>query len=239
MAALKDDEACMLAIKLLGGFSVPMTLKAVIELGLIDQLLAADGRAITVEELAAGLPCPGKTADMVDRMLRFLASHSVVNCITELGPDGMACRSYAALPVCKWLAGKGAEDSVVPFGRMILHKAFIESWYYMKDAVLDGGTPPFEMAYGLPMFKYLREDESLSMLFNQGMSSLSLIVTKKLVDIYRGFEDISVLVDVGGGDGTTLGIIKGQYKNLRCINYDLPDVIAQAAHIEGQSCPCR
>ncbi|TVU25395.1 hypothetical protein EJB05_27890, partial [Eragrostis curvula] len=233
MASSKDDEACMFAMKLLGGFSVPMTLKAVIELGLIDQLLAADGRSMTVEELAARLPCPSKTADMVDRMLRFLASHSVVNCTTELGPDGTACRSYAATPVCKWLAVKGMEESVVPFGRMILNKAFIESWYYMKDAVLDGGTPPFEKAHGLHMFEYLRANESLSMLFNQAMSSLSVIVTKKLVDIYSGFKDISVLVDVGGGNGTTLQIIKGQHKNLRCINYDLPHVVAQAAHIEG------
>ncbi|TVU51393.1 hypothetical protein EJB05_02822, partial [Eragrostis curvula] len=232
-AASKDDEACMFALKLLGGFSVPMTLKAVIELGLIDQLLAADGRAMTMKELAARLPCPGKTADMVDRMLRFLASHGVVNCTTELGPDGTACRSYAAAPVCKWLAGKGAEESVVPFGRMTLHKAFVESWYHMKDSVMDGGTPPFEKAYGLPMFEYLGADESLGMLFNDAMSSLSVIVIKKVVDIYRGFEDISVLVDVGGGNGTTLGIIKGQHKNLRCINYDLPHVIAQATHIEG------
>lgn len=75
----------MYALKLLGGFAVPFTLKAVIELGLMDQLLAAE-RAMSAEELVAQSlprPAPAKVVTMVDRMLRFLASHSVVGCTTE------------------------------------------------------------------------------------------------------------------------------------------------------------
>jgi caffeic acid 3-O-methyltransferase len=100
-----DDEACMYAQELLSYFVVPMTLKAVIEIGLIDDLLAADGRSMTPEELTeARWPRPAEAAAAMDHMLRFLASHSVVRCTTEVGPDGKARRSYAAVPVRKWLA---------------------------------------------------------------------------------------------------------------------------------------
>lgn len=84
-AALDDDQACLYALELLGGFIVPMTLKAVMELGIIDQLLAANGRMVTMEELVAQLPRYAEASVvMLDRMLRFLASHSVVRCSTEV-----------------------------------------------------------------------------------------------------------------------------------------------------------
>jgi caffeic acid 3-O-methyltransferase len=125
----------MYALKLLGGFAgfaVPCTLKAVIELGIMDRLLTAEG-AMGAEELTAGLPCscPATAAAMVDRMLRFLASHSVVKCATEweLGADGKSCRLYAPAPVCKWFARGAGVESVVPFGLMMLSKTFMEAWY--------------------------------------------------------------------------------------------------------------
>jgi caffeic acid 3-O-methyltransferase len=112
----------MFALKLLGGFAVPFTIKAVIELGLMDQLLTA--------ELVVQLPLPAKVVTMVDRLLRFLASHSVVRCTTVVGTDGNTCRqSYAASPVCKWFARNGVEDSVLPLGMIILNKTFVDSWY--------------------------------------------------------------------------------------------------------------
>nr|CAB3496672.1 unnamed protein product [Digitaria exilis] len=101
-----DEEACIHAMELLNGFVASMTVKAAIELGLIDDLLAAGGLAVTPEELVAARPWPrpAEAAAAADRMLRFLASHGVVRCTTEVGPDGKARRSYAAAPVCKWLA---------------------------------------------------------------------------------------------------------------------------------------
>ncbi|TVU11058.1 hypothetical protein EJB05_44620, partial [Eragrostis curvula] len=229
--ASNDDETCLHALNLLGGFAVPFTIKAVIELGIIDQLLTAES-AMTAEKLAVRLPCPAKAVAMVDRMLRFLASHNVVRCATEVGPDGKTCRSYAAAPVCKWFARNQEEESVLPLGLMVLDKTFLESWYYIKDAVLEGAIP-FDKAYGMPIFEYLGAKGSMSTLFQQAMTSHSVVLTKKLVALFHGFQDIEVLVDVGGGNGTTLQMIRNRYKNIRGINYDLPYVIAQAASIEG------
>lgn len=129
-----DDQACMYALELLGGSFISMTLKAAIELGLVDQLLAADGHSVTAEELASRLRLPA--ADAVDRMLRFLASYRVVRCTMEVGSDGKARRSYAAAPVCKWLAGSSGEGSMAPLGLLNLDKVFMESWYVNTHHIL-------------------------------------------------------------------------------------------------------
>lgn len=96
------------------------------------------------------------------------------------------------------------------------------------------GAAPFEKTYGMPMFEYLSTNGPLNTVFHEAMANHSMIITKKLLKFFRGFEGLDVLVDVGGGNGTTLQMIRGQYKNMRGINYDLPHVIAQAAPVEGQ-----
>ncbi|KAF8673749.1 hypothetical protein HU200_048502 [Digitaria exilis] len=228
-----DDEACVHAMEILNGFIASMTLKAAIELGLIDDLLAAGGRAVTPEELVAARlwPRPAEAAAAADRMLRFLASHSVVRCTTEVGPDGKARRSYATAPVSKWLAN-GRQGSMAPLALMNMDKGFMETWYYMKDAVAEGVTPT-EKAYGMPLFEHLGSDEASNTLFNQAMAGHTEIITKKLLELYRGFDGVDLLVDVGGGTGSTLRMITARHKNLRGVNYDLPHVIAQAPPVEG------
>lgn len=131
----KEEAACLQAFELMCAFTVPMTLKAAIELGLVDELLAAAAAGVTAEELAARLRLPAAAAAAaVDRMLRLLASYGVVRCATEAGPDGKARRSYAAAPVCKWLAGgsSGGEESMAPLGLLNLDKVFMENWYVRK-----------------------------------------------------------------------------------------------------------
>nr|AGT15868.1 caffeic acid-3-O-methyltransferase [Saccharum hybrid cultivar R570] len=223
-----DDEACMYAQELLSYFVVPMTLKAVIEIGLIDDLLAADGRSMTPEELTeARWPRPAEAAAAMDHMLRFLASHSVVRCTTEVGPDGKARRSYAAVPVRKWLATRNTgQGSWASLG--LLNLRMMNHRYYMKDAAAEGATPT-EKAYGMPLFEHLASDEVSSTFFNRRTE----MVIKKLLEVYRGFEAIDVLIDVGGGTGSTLRMVTAQYKHLRGVNYDLPHVIAQAPPVQG------
>ncbi|CAN6214026.1 unnamed protein product [Urochloa humidicola] len=228
-----DDHERMHALALLDRYVLPMTLMAAIELGLIDHLVAAEGRAVAVEELAARMPRPAEAAARVDRMLRFLASHGVVRCAVEAAPDGEARRSYAAAPVCKWLTvNAGNKDSVAPAARMSLNKVFMDIWQYLKDAVLDGGSS-FQRAHGVPMFEYLSSNESLNKLFNEGIASRSNIINRKFIELFSGFEGVGVLVDVGGGTGATLQMIKAQHKHLRGLNLDLPHVIAQLPSVEG------
>ncbi|KAL6972192.1 Caffeic acid 3-O-methyltransferase 1 [Sarracenia purpurea var. burkii] len=102
----------------------------------------------------------------------------------------------------------------------------------MKDAVLDGGIP-FNKAYGVTIFEYHNTDPRFNKVFNQGMSNHSTITMKKILDTYQGFEGLTTLVDVGGGTGATLNMIRSKYPSIRSINFDLPHVIEDAPSYQG------
>ncbi|KAL6972173.1 Caffeic acid 3-O-methyltransferase 1 [Sarracenia purpurea var. burkii] len=76
-------------------------------------------------------------------------------------------------------------------------------------------------------------DNRFNKVFNQGMSNLSTITEKKLIETYQGFEGLTTLVDVGGGIGATLNMIISKYPSIKGINFDLPHVIQNAPSYQG------
>ncbi|KAE8783469.1 Caffeic acid 3-O-methyltransferase [Hordeum vulgare] len=234
MAASSDEEACMYALQLVSSSILPMTLKNAIELGLLDTLVAAGGKLLTPAEVAAKLPSTANpaAADMVDRMLRLLASYNVVSCTMEEGKDGRLSRRYGAAPVCKFLTPNEDGVSMAALALMNQDKVLMESWYYLKDAVLDGGIP-FNKAYGMSAFEYHGTDPRFNRVFNEGMKNHSIIITKKLLEVYKGFEGLGTIVDVGGGVGATVGAITAAYPAIKGINFDLPHVISEAPPFPG------
>uniref|UniRef100_A0A0D9W2B2 O-methyltransferase domain-containing protein n=1 Tax=Leersia perrieri TaxID=77586 RepID=A0A0D9W2B2_9ORYZ len=232
-----DDEATFLhSLELICSFVVPMTLKAAVELGLLDALTtAADGRALTAAELAAQLPAADKAeaACSVDRMLRLLASYNVVRCSTEAGPGGEALRRYSPAPVCRWFAGNNSRGSLAPMVKFVVDEDYLSSWHHLGAAVAGGGQSGFERAHRMPIFEYIGTNSHLNTVFNQAMAQHSEILMSKLLERFHGFDDIGVLVDVGGGTGTTLQMITSRYKHIIGVNFDLPHVIAQAPTLPG------
>ncbi|KAL5540008.1 hypothetical protein UlMin_043963 [Ulmus minor] len=104
--------------------------------------------------------------------------------------------------------------------------------YHLKDAVLDGGIP-FNKAYGMTAFEYHGTDPKFNKIFNRGMSHHSTIIMKKLLETYKGFEDLKSIVDVGGGTGAVLSMIVSNYPSIKGINFDLPHVIEDGHQLSG------
>jgi hypothetical protein len=111
-------------------------------------------------------------------------------------------------------------------------KVLMESWYHLKDAVLEGGIP-FNKAYGMNAFDYHGTDPRFNKIFNKGMSDHSTITMKKLLENYKGFEGLTSLVDVGGGTGAIVNTIISKYPSIKGINFDLPHVIEDAPSYPG------
>nr|GEZ53912.1 caffeic acid 3-O-methyltransferase [Tanacetum cinerariifolium]GEZ54081.1 caffeic acid 3-O-methyltransferase [Tanacetum cinerariifolium] len=112
-------------------------------------------------------------------------------------------------------------------------KILMESWYFLKDAVLYGGIP-FNKAYGMSPFEYNGRDERFNKVFNSGMFNHSTIVMKIVLDLYDGFDGLTgTLVDVGGGTGASLKMIISRHTLLKGINFDLPHVIEEAITYPG------
>ncbi|KAJ4700859.1 Caffeic acid O-methyltransferase [Melia azedarach] len=107
----------------------------------------------------------------------------------------------------------------------------------LRDSTL---LDPFAMvvwlsnkAHGVDLFEYSRRGDRFRRVFNQAMSSYTSLLMSKVHDVYDGFKDVKVLVDVGGGCGATLSFITSKYSPIEGINYDLPHVIADAPSYPG------
>lgn len=83
------------------------------------------------------------------------------------------------------------------------------------------------------LFEMAAKDNNFFNTFNQAMSNHTNIVMKKILEIYKGFEGVSQVVDVGGGLGTNLKLIVSKYPQIKGINFDLPLVVKDAPNFPG------
>ncbi|KAK8961222.1 Tricetin 3',4',5'-O-trimethyltransferase [Platanthera guangdongensis] len=234
------EDAYTYAMRLVSFSALPMTLRAAVELGLLRFISDAAG-PLSSDELAAGLGLLSTNphaATMIERILRLLASYSILSYSDSPGDEGRIVPRYGPTLICKYFSPDENGASLDALALMFQDKIIMENWYHIKDAVVNGGTP-FDMAYGMPVFEYTRKDPKFNDLLSRGMGDHSSLIMKKVLDAYQGFHDINVVVDVGGGLGSTLNMIISGHTHIKGINFDLPHVISHAPpipnvqHIDG------
>ncbi|XP_031251213.1 caffeic acid 3-O-methyltransferase-like isoform X2 [Pistacia vera] len=233
----QGQELDKLAIRLANAAVLPMVMKSAIELNLIDIISGSgDGVFLSRSDIASRLPTKNPEAPvLLDRMLRLLASHDILKCKVRTGENGQVERLYAAAPICKFFVKNEDGGSVASLLQLHHDKAAMEGWHHLSDSILEGGTP-FSRAYGLrSAFEYIERDPNHGQFFNKAMSDYTTLIMKKMVDVYKGFqnEGLKVLVDVGGGIGANLGTITSKHPHIKGINFDLPHVVAHAPPITG------
>ncbi|KAM2281078.1 caffeic acid 3-O-methyltransferase-like [Malus sylvestris] len=231
---VSDEEANLFAMQLASASVLPMVLKAALELDLLEIMArAGPGAFVSPADLASQLPTKNPDAPvMLDRMLRLLASYSILTSSLRTLRDGNVEQLYGLGPVCKFLTKNEDGVSIAPLCLMSQDKVFMESWYHLKDAVLEGGIP-FNKAYGMTAFEYYGTDPRFNKVFNRGMAAHSTITMKKLLETYKGFEGLTSIVDVGGGTGAITNMIVSKYPSIKGINFDLPHVIEDAPQYPG------
>ncbi|EFH63948.1 O-methyltransferase family 2 protein [Arabidopsis lyrata subsp. lyrata] len=219
----------------------PMVLKAAFELGVIDTIAAAgNGTWLSPYEIARSLPTKPTNPEapvLLDRLLRLLVSHSILKCrmieTGENGQTGKIERVYAVEPVCKYfLRDSDGSGSLVSLFMLLHTEVFFKTWTNLKDVILEG-RDAFNSAHGMKIFEYINSDEQFAELFNRAMSEPSTMIMKKVLELYRGFEDVNTLVDVGGGNGTVLGLVTSKYPHIKGVNFDLAQVLTQAPFYQG------
>ncbi|XP_042516723.1 caffeic acid 3-O-methyltransferase-like [Macadamia integrifolia] len=232
----EEEECCLFAVQLATGSLVHMVFKAAIELNLIDIMeRAGPGKQLSPLEIAALLPIKNNpdAPDMLDRILRLLASYSIFTSSQVTNDDGRVQRLYGLGPVCKFFVSNEDGASMSPMLFLVQDKVFKESWYHLKDAVLEGGVP-FNKAHGMQMYDYFGINPRFSKVFNEAMYVPSITLMKLILEVYEGFEGVNVVVDVGGGVGKNLDLITYKYPTIKGINFDLPHVIADAPPYPGR-----
>lgn len=133
----EEDDAASLyhALNLATACSVAMTLKAIVELGVLEIIgNAGEGRQLSSAEIASKMPTRSNAnaAVALDRMLRLLASHSVLTCSVVEGAEGRMERLYGHAPVCKLLSAVASKHwacgSAGPWLLMNLDRVLLDSW---------------------------------------------------------------------------------------------------------------
>ncbi|KAK9280665.1 hypothetical protein L1049_014362 [Liquidambar formosana] len=237
-----EEEHCFYAMQLASASVFPMVMQAAIDLELLEILSrAGPGAHLSAQEIASQLPTQNPQApEMVDRILRLLASHSVLTCTTSTtvnpnldgGDSVVVHRLYGLAPASNYFLSDYDSICLTPTIQMFNDKVFMDCWHVLKDAVLEGGIP-FNKVYGVHAFEYAGKDPRFNLVFNKAMTSHTTLVMKSVLKKYKGFEGIKELVDVGGGLGLTLEMIKSQYPTIKGINFDLPHVIQNAPSYPG------
>ncbi|XP_074266593.1 cathecol O-methyltransferase 1-like [Silene latifolia] len=214
---------------------LPMVLHAAVELNVFDILAkTGHGNGLTVKEISNELSgCRNPDAPMfLDRMLRLLASHSMVSCTIWPTNDGGSERRYGLSPISKFFVGDENGKSLGPVLALYIDPVIQASWSKLKEAVLEGGIP-FNKVHGMHAYEYPTFDLKFNHVFNEAMFKQPSFTILKLLEEYHIFEGINKLVDVGGGLGHMLRIIVAKYPSIRCFNFDLPHVIREAEPYPG------
>lgn len=195
---------------IVGGWAA-QAITASVELGVADAL--ADG-PLPLDELAARV---GADADALRRLLRALIGRGIFRRRRDgryaLNSLADTLRSDAPISLTGAALFQGSKEQR-------------ERWTLLADSVRTGKSivPALRGKEG---WDYLAENPQLAELFNQTITSLAQMTVATLVAGYD-FGVHRTIVDVGGGQGTTLAAILAAAPGSRGVLYDLPRVVATA-----------
>ncbi|KAJ8452952.1 hypothetical protein Cgig2_014715 [Carnegiea gigantea] len=211
----EDAQAAVNIWKYVFGFTEMAVVKCAIELG-IAEVLERNGGSMTISELSSSLGCP---QPYLCRIMRFL-SHRKIFKQTKTTQGTL---SYTQTPLSRQLTRMNSfillESSLV----------MLAPWLSLSNCVRGGigNNAPFHLAHGEDVWSYAANHPSHSKLINDAMACDSRVTVPLIIKGCPSlFDGVSTVVDVGGGDGTTLSMLVKAFPWIRGINYDLPHVVS-------------
>ncbi|XP_076928374.1 caffeic acid 3-O-methyltransferase-like isoform X1 [Bidens hawaiensis] len=229
----EEEEGLLRVYQINEGIALPMVIKTATELDLFEIMAKTPGAHFFCFDLASSLPRQThETPALIERVLRFLASQSILTLTVVKDEHGDSKTLYGMTPLSNNFVRKQDGTSLASSVLFIYDKVFIDCWYHLKDAIVEGGVP-FDKAHGVNAFEYPAKDNRFNEVFNKCMYDNTRIVMKMMLEKYKGFEGVKELVDVGCGLGANLELIVSKYPNIKGINFDLPHVIKDAPQYQG------
>ncbi|GLJ55113.1 hypothetical protein SUGI_1182920 [Cryptomeria japonica] len=121
----------------------------------VNDTNAGDGLQVSPAQIVSEIPnvTNPDASITLDRILGVLANHSLLSCFVTTDKNGNSERLYGLTPLCKYLVQNKDGFSLAPLALMSQDKVFIDTWHYLKDAILEGGQP-FTKAHGVNAFEY-------------------------------------------------------------------------------------
>ncbi|CAN1235456.1 NADPH-dependent diflavin oxidoreductase 1, partial [Linum perenne] len=124
------------------------------------------------------------------------------------------------------------EEIISREGRVLKHTAAM----LIRRLERDGGGNAFYKAYGMNGGDYMGKDQRFREAFFGSISELSPLIMEAFLERYSngGFQGVETLVDVGGGNGSSIHLISSRVPTIRkAINFDLPFVLEKSTLYSG------
>lgn len=192
--------------RLMSGYWHTQAIHVAARLGVADLLT---GSPQSAEQLAAAT---GAHPRGLYRLLRALASLGI------FAEDDQRRFSLTPLADCLRSDAPGSLRSLAIMRGEWQYQAWGQLLYSIQT-----NQSAFEKVFGVPLFDYLSLHPDKGRLFDAAMTGVHGRETAAMLQAYD-FSGISVLADVGGGNGEVLTSILKKYPNLRGILFDLPSV---------------
>ncbi|KAK7343821.1 hypothetical protein VNO77_12866 [Canavalia gladiata] len=232
-----EDEACLHAMLLCTSQIFPSVLNAAIELNLFEIIAKATSQGVasmSASEIASKFP--NQHLDLpnrIERMLRLLASYSLLTCFTRTIENATTETTYALSPAGKYFVSHETRGCAASFTTFLNYPTVAQIWPNFKDVIIDAEDDLFKKVNGMSMYQCTERDPKMNYLFNKSMANICTIEMNRILGVYKGFEGVSTLVDVGGSTGQNLHMIISKYPKIKGINFDLPQVVEKAPAYPG------
>ena len=147
---LDDAESFAHAIQLVNSVALPMSLHVALELGVFDIIhKSGPGAKVSAKDIAAQISSKNPhAANMLDRILMLLTSHSVLHCSIVDADDesGSFKRLYSLNSVSKFFVPNKDGVSLRPLLALVQDKVFIQSWSVFSIYIFYGPFVLFLLA---------------------------------------------------------------------------------------------
>nr|XP_048317717.1 acetylserotonin O-methyltransferase-like [Ziziphus jujuba var. spinosa] len=208
------------------GFVEMAVVKSAIELGIADTIETHGNFPMTLSELSSTLGC---SASHLYRIMRFLIHRGIFK---ETKTSQLGSPAYSQTPLSHMLMRSG-EHSMAALLLLESSTPMLAPWDGLSARILGTASSAFEAANSDDLWSYTMANPAHSQLLNEAMGSIARVNVAAIVDKCGDlFEGIETVVDVGGGNGTALGLLVKAYPWIRGINFDLPHVVCVAEKID-------
>ncbi|KAG6401441.1 hypothetical protein SASPL_138298 [Salvia splendens] len=221
--SMKEAEKAQVDIwQYVFGFTPMAVVKCAIELQIAD-VLESHGGAMSPLDLSSAVAC---SPSALHRIMRYLIHRGFFKLQDSTN-------QYAHTPLSRLLL-KNEANSIASFVLLESSPVMLAPWHKLSSRASVLGGSAFEAAHGGDVWEYAAKNPAHSKLINDAMASHAGIAVSEILQRYgEVFEGVGCLVDVGGGDGTSLRRIVEACPWIHGINFDLPHVVSSAPPRRG------
>ncbi|XP_050946107.1 acetylserotonin O-methyltransferase-like isoform X1 [Cucumis melo] len=226
----EEEEAKIQIYKYVFGFAEAAVIKCAIELKIANVIESHGRPTMTLSQLSTALNC---SPPLLFRIMRFLTHRGIFR--EETTPENLI--AYSQTPLSHMLI------NVAPLLLLENSPEIVASWHNLSAKLKNSYNNnensdlvvPFEVAHGKDIWSYGARNPGFNRMFNEGLGCNARVITLPAIlencgDIFNGVES---LVDVGGGNGTTLSVLVKAFPWMKGINFDLPNVVSTSEKYDG------